>query len=127
QPANNGVKEKLSLFSGVPEEAIALLPNAPSIYQVPLTIEDTGFADVMTARLGLKNKKANLKDWRSTVALATAKHDRTLRIGFVAKYMDNADTYMSVFEALRAAAWHNKVGIELNWIDASKFDAPGAD
>jgi len=127
QPANEGVKEKLSLFSGVPEEAIALLPNAPSIYQVPLTIEDTGMADVITKRLGLKGKKADLKDWRSTVALATAKHDRTLKLGFVAKYMDNTDTYMSVFEALKAAAWHNKVGIELNWIDASKFDAPDAD
>lgn len=33
-PAPDVVKEKLSLFGGVPPEAIALLPNASSIYQV---------------------------------------------------------------------------------------------
>lgn len=127
QPAQNGVKEKLSLFGGMPEKAIALLPNAPSIYQVPLTLEDSGLADVITDRLGLKRKKANLKDWRATVALATAKHEKTLNIAFIAKYMDNTDTYMSVFEALKAAAWHNKVAIKLNWIDATKFDKASID
>src|SRR5947209_14144380 len=48
QRANPSVKAKLSLFSGVAEEAIALLPNAPSIYQVPLTLEDTDLIDAMT-------------------------------------------------------------------------------
>jgi CTP synthase len=36
----------------------------------------------------------------------------------VAKYLDNQDTYMSVFEALRAAAWANDVDISIEWIDA---------
>ncbi|HEX7632717.1 MAG TPA: CTP synthase [Candidatus Saccharimonadales bacterium] len=125
QPANDGVKSKLSLFSGVPEDAIALLPNASSIYQVPLTLEDSGMADVIVERLGLKAKKPDLKDWRATVELATAKHNKTVRIGFVAKYMDNTDTYMSVFESLKSAAWHNDTDIEIDWIDASKFDETG--
>lgn len=126
QPAID-VKNKLSLFSGVPEEAIALLPNAPSIYQVPLTLEDTGIADVITDHLGLKASKPDLKDWRAVVKLATAKYSRTLKIGFVAKYMDNTDTYMSVFEALKAAAWHNQCSVDITWIDASKLDQPGSD
>jgi CTP synthase len=127
QPANDGVKNKLSLFSGVAEEAIALLPNAPSIYQVPLTLEDTGIADVITDHLGLKAKKPDLKDWRAVVKLATTEYGKTLKVGFVAKYMDNTDTYMSVFEALKAAAWHNQCAIDITWIDASKFDEPGSD
>jgi CTP synthase len=44
KPAPTSVKNKLSLFSGVAKEAIALLPNAPSIYGVPLELEDTGGA-----------------------------------------------------------------------------------
>ena len=38
----------------------------------------------------------------------------------MAKYIDNTDTYLSVTEALKAAAW--KVGAKLNtiWIDAEK-------
>lgn len=125
--APEGVRKKLSLFSGVREKAIALLPNAKSIYQVPLTLEDTGIADVIAERLGLHTTKPDLTEWRAFVQCVTAKYDKTVRIGFVAKYMDNTDTYMSVFEALKAASWHNKATIEINWIDASEFDAPGTD
>lgn len=127
QTASPAAKSKLSLFSGVPEAAIALLPNAQTIYQVPLTLEDAGIADVITHRLGLKAKKPDLKNWRAVVKRATTQHDKTVKVGFVAKYMDNTDTYMSVFEALKSAAWHNGCNIDITWIDASKFDAPGAD
>jgi len=122
QIANEGVKRKLSLFSGVPEDAIALLPNADTIYRVPLTLEDSGLADVIVDRLGLKAKKPKLDDWRKVVELATKQHSKTVRVAFVAKYMDNTDTYMSVFEALRSAAWHNDVDIDIQWVDASQFD-----
>ena len=127
QSASAAAIKKLSLFSGVPEDAIASLPNARSIYQVPLTLEDTGIANVLVERLGLKAKKPDLKAWRAVVNMATTKYDKTLRIGFVAKYMDNTDTYMSVFEALKAAAWHNKCEVDIEWIDASEYDKPGAD
>ncbi len=127
QPASESAKRKLALFSGVPEAAIALLPNARSIYEVPLTLEDTGIADVITERLGLKASKPDLKDWRAVVELATTDHGQPLKVAFVAKYMDNTDTYMSVFEALKAAAWHNKAAVDITWIDASKFDEAGTD
>jgi len=127
QPASQAAIDKLSLFSGVSVEAIASLPNAKSIYQVPLTIEDTGVADVIVKQLGLKAKKPDLKNWRKTVELATAKHKNHLKIGFVAKYMDNTDTYMSVFEALKSAGWHNDADVDIVWIDASKYDEKGSD
>src|SRR5690606_23565356 len=121
RPANAGVKAKLSLFSGVAPEAIALLPNAPSIYQVPLTLEDTGIADFVVKRLGVKAKKPNLKSWRQVVEQATTNHKRKLTVGVVAKYMDNTDTYMSVFEAIHAAAWANDAKVKIKWIDAEKL------
>ena len=121
--ASQAAKTKLSLFSGVPENAIALLPNATSIYSVPLTLEDTGITDVITKKLKLKSSKPKLDDWRKVVKLATAEHDRKLKIGFVAKYMDNSDTYMSVLEALKAAAWHKNVGLDISWLDAADFDS----
>lgn len=126
-PANKSVIEKLSLFSGVPDDAIVSLPNAKSIYEVPLTLEDSGIANVIVQNLGLKAKKPDLKNWRSVVEMATSNHKKTIKIGFVAKYMDNTDTYMSVFEALKSAAWHNGVNIDINWIDASKYDESGSD
>lgn len=123
EAANDGVKEKLSLFSGVAEDAIALLPNADTIYRVPLTLEDSGIADVLVERLGMKAKKPNLSDWRAVVDGATKKHAKTVTVGVVAKYMDNTDTYMSVFEAVKAAAWANNVGVDIRWIDATLFES----
>lgn len=117
----DSVKTKLSQFCGVGEEAIALLPNARSIYDVPLTLEDEGIADVIVKKLGLTTDKADLTQWREMVARATNDYDKKLKIGIVAKYMDNADTYMCVFEALKAAAWWNDVSIDIEWIDAVKF------
>lgn len=125
--ASEAAINKLSLFAGIPNDHIASLPNAKSIYEVPLTLEDTGIADVLVDRLGLKAKKPHLKEWREVVKLATTDHERTLNIGFVAKYMDNTDTYMSVFEALKSAAWHNDAKVKIDWIDASKYDASGTD
>ena len=120
-PAKNSIKHKLSLFTGVAEEAIALLPNAPSIYEVPLTLEDTGIAGEICNQLGLKVHKPDLKAWRDVVKRATSTYEKTVKVGFIAKYMDNTDTYMSVIEALKAAAWQNQCGIDIIWIDAEKL------
>jgi len=122
KPAPASVKTKLSLYSAVAPEAIALLPNAASIYQVPLTLEDTGIADVITKRLGVKAKKPHLKEWRKVVEQTISNKDKKqVTVGVVAKYMDNTDTYMSVFEALYAAGWANKAKVKIKWIDASKL------
>jgi CTP synthase len=123
----NGVRSKLSLFCGVEPNAIAMLPNAPSIYEVPLTLEDTDIAEVISARLDLKVKKPDLQAWREVVKRAKTKHKRTVTVGIVAKYMDNQDTYMSVFEALKSAALWNDTAITLKWIDAEKLEAKNAE
>jgi len=117
-PANGHSISKLSMFCGVEEEAIALLPNARSIYEVPLTLEDAGIADVIIRKLDLKAKKADLKPWREMVERSMRTYKRTVRIGIVAKYLDNEDTYLCVFEALRAAGWWNETNVELRWVDA---------
>ncbi len=126
KPAPETVKNKLNLFSGVAKEAIALLPNASSIYEVPLTLEDTGIADVIAKQLNLKVSKPALKEWRDVVKRTTTDFDRKVVVGVVAKYMDNTDTYMSVFEALKSAAWWNSVNIEIKWIDAEALAKPDA-
>lgn len=124
--ANGAVIKKLSLFTGVNEEAVVLLPNAKSIYEIPLTIEDTGIIDVITKHLGLEVRKANLKQWSEVVNLATTDFDRDINVAVIAKYMDNTDTYLSVFEALKSAAWWNKTNIQITWIKAEDYDKPGS-
>lgn len=120
-PANGEVMDKLSLYSGIEKEAIVLLPNAKTIYEVPLTLEDKGIGNVLVKKLGIKAGRANLREWRQVVDRATNGYTKMVRIGITAKYLNNQDTYMSVFEALRAAAWQQGVHVELIWIDAEKL------
>jgi CTP synthase len=114
------VVSKLSLFSGVEEEAIVLLPNVQTIYQVPIILEEGGIGSVVCEKLGLKTGKANLKDWKSLVARAMDEKAPILKVGVVAKYLNNQDTYMSVFEALKAASWSQNRQIDIEWIDAEE-------
>lgn len=112
------VLPKLSMFTGVEQEAIVLLPNAPTIYQVPLSLESAKIADVIKTRLNLKTHHPDLSAWHRVVKNATTQYRKNVRIGVVAKYLYNQDTYISVFEALRAAAWANETNIEIVWVDA---------
>lgn len=117
-PAPSELKKKLALFGGVSERAIALLPNAKSIYQVPLTIEKAGIATFICEQLQLPKRPVRLKTWRDVARRAQKQFDKTIRVGVVAKYLNNQDTYFSVFEALRSAAWWQNVNLDIVWIDA---------
>lgn len=127
ESAPKSVVSKLSLFSGVKKEAIVLLPNAKSIYEVPLTLENAGIVDVIAVRLQIKAGKPDLKSWKTLVKRTHEDYDKSVRVGVVAKYMDNQDTYMSVFEALRAAAWWSGVRVKIGWIDAEKLEDSSTD
>lgn len=121
--APESIRHKLGLFCGVADEAIAFLPNAPSIYGVPITLEETGITDVICKKLGLEvtTDAPDLSEWKEMVKRATTPQKNQVKVGVVAKYLDNLDTYMSVFEALRAAAWANEAGITIDWIDAESL------
>lgn len=123
-PAPSSIKKKLSMFTGVEERAIALLPNARSVYEVPLTLEESGLGKYIVERLKLtpNAKRVNYKAWRKVVAQATKTYDSHVSVGVVAKYMDNEDTYMSVFEALKSAAFIHDVGLKIVWIDAEAIE-----
>ncbi|MEI8187365.1 MAG: CTP synthase [Candidatus Saccharibacteria bacterium] len=120
-PAKDSIRKKLSLFCGIGEDSIALVPNESTIYKVPITLEKTGLVGVIANKLKLKTKKPNMKKWQDVVEKANAKYDKTINVGLVAKYMDNADTYMSVFEAIRVAAWSNGCEANIQWIDAEEM------
>ena len=45
-------------------------------------------------------------------------YKKRVKIGMVAKYLNNEDTYLSVTEALKAAGWDNNVGVDIKWINA---------
>lgn len=117
EKAPQSIAKKLSLFGGVPEDHILLMPNADTVYRVPLTIADSGLNKMLTSFTG-KRKKPELEDWEKLLKNQNRVPDGNITVGLVAKYMDNEDTYLSVLEALKSAAWQQNIGLEIQWINA---------
>jgi CTP synthase len=120
-PAPGDIATKIARFSGVEEDAVILLSNAKTVYEVPLTIYASGIGRVLE-RFTNNHETPDLSKWTKLVEAQNKVYKDTVKIGMVAKYMDNEDTYISVIEALKSAAWEVGVGLDLHWINAEEAD-----
>lgn len=119
------ITRKISLFGGVPENRVIVVPNADTVLRVPLLLHQAGIDREVVKLLGLRDKKPNITAWRDIVKKATTPAKKTRTVGIVAKYLDNEDTYISVLEALKAAAWHEGVGLKYDWVNAEEIETKG--
>ncbi len=117
QPAPENVSRKISLLSGVPEKYIIDMPNVDTVYRIPEKIAASGLHELL-GNFTSNNTIPDLAKWSDLIAKQNATPARTVKVGLVAKYMDNEDTYLSVTEALKAAAWQEDVAIDTVWINA---------
>lgn len=115
------VYDKLSMYCDVDKEAIVALPTAKTVYQVPLRMEEAGIGDYIVGQLGLKPaQQLDLSNWTDLVETILAEKP-AVKIGIVAKYLDHEDTYMSVVESVKIAAWQHGYNAKIIWIDAEKL------
>lgn len=114
-------REKLALFCDVEKDAIISAPDARSIYEVPLLLEEQGVADWLVHRLGLHAEGRDMAKWGEFVARVVAPtHHAT--IGVVGKYTDLADAYLSIKEAFIHAGAAQDAKIVVRWIDAEDVE-----
>lgn len=118
-PAPGDIAAKIARFSGVEEDAVILLSNAHTVYEVPLTVYASGIGPVLERFTG-NTKVPDLTKWRELAEAQETRFPKTVKIGMIAKYMDNEDTYISVLEALKAAAWDQQVNLDLKWVSAEE-------
>ena len=116
-PAPESIATKIAMFGGVPEENVLLMPNLDSVFLIPQRIADSSLMPLLDKFTG-NVVVPDLTKWRQLIERQSAPKDRTISIGMVAKYLDNEDTYISVLEALKAAAWSEGVGLDIKWINA---------
>lgn len=111
------IARKIALFGGIPEHAVQMMPNVDSVFKIPGLLAANGMMTVLEKLIG-ESLEPDLRAWDALVKRQTEVPSRTVSIGLVAKYLDNEDTYISVTEALKAAAWQEGVGLDIRWIDA---------
>ncbi len=120
-PLPNDVREKISLFCGVPPQAVIESTNVETIYEVPVIYEAAGLGDFVVNRLNLESRDANLSHWKALVE--TLKNPKlTTTIGVVGKYTSNGDAYKSIAEALIHAGIPNDSAVQIKWIESDSLE-----
>ncbi len=118
---------KISMFGGVPQENVVVLQNAKTIYQVPEQLEERGIGNLLVRQLGFEDRPADMSPWHDFTEKALTHHANTKHIGIVAKYLHNEDSYYSVIEALKIAAWQQSINLEYSWVDAEVLEQEGTE
>ena len=121
KPAPREICEKIARFSGIPDEAVLNLPDIDSVYDVPFNVLKSGVLEILNDFVG-DDSEPDMSAWEEFSKKRAQKNARTVKVGLVAKYVGNEDTYICVTEALKAAAAWNDVNLDLRWINAEKVD-----
>ncbi|MFA7287003.1 MAG: CTP synthase [Patescibacteria group bacterium] len=126
RPIDEPRRRRLATFCGIPPTAAISAPDVASIYDIPVNFEREHLSDKLLQKLGLKPRKKDLDAWRR---LVNKVHNlkTPVKIGIVGKYFGTgdftlADSYISVIEAVRHAAWAAGRQPEITWLNAEAYE-----
>jgi CTP synthase len=119
-------KEKIALFCNVHEEDVISDSNIDSVYAVPLLFEEQELCRKILKKLRLRRDIEDLKSWKKFIRQIRNLQEE-ITIGIVGKYFDIgtsqlSDSYISVIEAVKHAAWANNLDPKIHWIDSKQFE-----
>jgi len=125
-PISEGIRDKISLFCDVDRQAVIPLPTVPTIYEVPLFLEETGLGQLIVDRLNLKSQPPDLSQWQELVRCLKEPHE-PVNIALVGKYVELKDAYYSVREALQHAALYHDRELNLLWVRSEDLEHDGGE
>ena len=113
----NEEREKISLFSNVPEWGVISMWDVDTIYKVPRMLHEQGLDGLICDKLRLNTPPAKLQRWDDLV-YETEHPQQEVRIAMVGKYVDLSDSYKSLNEAIRHAGMKNHAKVVIEYIDS---------
>jgi CTP synthase len=118
------VKRKISLFCNVPEEAVISDPDLDVVYELPLVFEKQGLGRYLARLLRLDREEPQpqaLQEWEKLVWKYKNPKGKVV-IAMPGKYTMIQDSYISIREALKHAAAHLGLEVELKYVDSTRFE-----
>lgn len=120
-------REKLAVLCGLRTvDNVISAPDVASIYDIPALFERQHLSDLLAKQLKLKFKNKKNAAWDAFVQ--SFQHPKKqVKVAIVGKYFGTgdytlADSYISVIEAVKHAAWANGAKAELTWIDSEQYE-----
>jgi CTP synthase len=124
-PISPEEKHKIALFCNVERGAVIEERDRQySIYEVPLSLLNSGLDDILIRRLGLKTQPLAIDDWRDLVD-RIIHPEREVTIAVVGKYISHRDAYKSVYESLDHAGIHHSARVVVKRIEAAELTSEG--
>lgn len=127
RPIPEGERAKISLFSNVPMDHVISVYDAKTIYEVPLILHEQHLDDIVCKKLGIETKPADLSKWENIVKRFMEPAGGAVTIAMVGKYVDYADSYKSLNEALIHAGITTDTRVNVKYIDAGDIEKNGTD
>ncbi len=123
KPLEQDLKDKIALFCDVPREGVISVPDVESIYEVPILLEESGLGGAIVRHFGLDDPQHQPDHGPWLRMLERMKHPRgQVPVAIVGKYVALPDAYLSVIEALKHAALHHGVEVDIRWVSSEKVD-----
>jgi CTP synthase len=120
RPIPNEEREKISLFTNVPDWGVISMWDVDTIYKVPRMLHEQGLDGLICDKLRLNTHPASLKRWDDLV-YETEHPQGEVCIAMVGKYVDLSDSYKSLNEAMRHAGMKNHVRVKIDYIDSENL------
>ena len=121
------VRRKVAQFCNVSPEAVIQSIDLPSIYEVPVMMEEQGLDRIVLEKTGMPSEgEPDLSAWKKFLRhVENAREEIT--IGLVGKYVELQDAYKSISESLSHAAAYNDRRLRLVYVHSEKVTRENVD
>ncbi len=119
-PIPDDMVNKISLFCNVrPQDVIQNL-TAPTLYSVPIMLEERGLAKAVCHHLQIENRIPDHSKWIQMLENVNQANKKVV-IGIVGKYVELRDAYLSVAESLYHGGIPNHAQVKLHYIPSESL------
>lgn len=129
QPLAESTIAKLALHCQVELDQILVVRDMPTVYQVPLLLEEQKIIPLLRTRLNLDaltiapaSVSTGSELWDTWKFVVTQDHEATIDIALVGKYVETHDAYLSVVKSLEHSSMHLRRKLNLIWVDAEHLE-----
>jgi len=125
RPLPESERRKIAMFTNVPIRAVVSAVDLDDIYKIPSWLHQQGLDELVIEHFGLtEGHKADLREWDDLVEKRLSA-DTEINIAMVGKYVDLADAYKSLNEALVHAGLHTGTKVKIRYIDSEQVESQG--
>ncbi len=126
-PIDEPRKRKISVACSVSREDVISAPDVESIYEVPINFEEENLGNRILSKFKMRSRgRRDLSQWKSLVKTIKGANS-AVKIGVVGKYFETgdfvlSDSYLSVIEAIKHAAWAHNRKPDITWLNSDHYE-----